>query len=115
MKTIREIKTELNEINTRIVTQSSMGTREKNAMTKRVLFLKTCIQYLESYPNEQYLDEAIDKVERKITNRMLGFELPANADNQPKGFATKLKRDWEVQMGIPHLREQVRALRFLMS
>lgn len=115
MKTIRELRQEMNELNTRITVNTGMKTREKNACIKQIMLLRTMIRYLETYPTEAYLQQAIDQVEQKITNRMLGFEPPARADQQPKSFLSNLKTAWEKANDIPHLREQVRTLRYLLK
>src|SRR5688572_10103214 len=113
MKTIPELKQELLEVKHRIQNEE-LKRGEENKLRKRLPFLKTCIMYLEEKPNPAYMKDEIKKIQTKIDLRMNEFPLDDYFELDKKTVA-KLRRDHEKKFQIPHLREQVKTLKFLLK
>lgn len=120
MKTKVDINLELNEVVNTLEAdklKKSADRMKKSAATKlrkKIPFFKMCIMYVESNPSEQFVKKEIDRVETKINLRMAQFVLDEYKELDKKTVA-KLKREHEKKYEIPHLREQVRTLRFLLK
>lgn len=113
MKTIPELKAEVKDIEYKIHHEEMKPAAQKR-LRKRIPFLKTCIMYLEEKPDHQYMRSEIQKIETKITLRMNQFVLD-DYKEVDKQTVNKLKKAHEKKYEIPHLREQVRTLRFLLK
>lgn len=113
MKTIPQIKKEIEEISNTLKTQE-LKKPEERKLRKKIPYLRTCILYLETTPSPSFLKQEIERIENKITLRMSGFVLEG-VDQMPKSFALKARKNYEKQYDVPKLREQVRTMRFLLK
>lgn len=83
-------------------------TKNKLARNKnRIEFLRMVEKYLEDAPDELYLGREIARIENRI-NRIMDAFNPLQFRN-----ATEPLKEYEKEMGIPHLRLQLRTLRFI--
>jgi hypothetical protein len=76
---------------------------------KRLEFLKLIKNYLTENPTEEFVSKEIARIENRINALMALFD--AKAYKEPKKAMEKFERD----NGIPKLREQLRALRFILN
>lgn len=115
MKTVKELKEEIVSIK-HSLENDKMKKAAQTRMRKRLPFLKLCIMYLESNPDHKYMRAEIEKVETKINLRMIQFPLDQyQTDGVDKKTVNRLKKAHEKKYEVPHLREQVRTLRFLLK
>lgn len=117
MKTIIELKDELTDIKYRIQNEEMKPAAEKR-LRKRIPFLNHCIQYIESNPSRDFVKKQLQDCETKISLRMNQFPLDEYMAAEPpmdKPTIRKLRTAHEKKCEIPHLRDQVRALRFLLK
>ena len=113
MKTIQELNEEIKNITYEIQNEEMKPSVEKR-LRKRIPYLKTCIRYLEENPNAAYMRSEIEKIQTKINLRMNEFPLDSYEDMDKKTVA-KLRRDHEKKYQVPHLKEQVKTLKFLLK
>lgn len=117
MKTVKELKDEIADIKYKIQNQEMKAAVEKR-LRKRIPFLSTCIAYVESEPSRDFVKKQLGDCENKISLRMRLFPLDqymAEDSKVDKPTIRKLKMAHEKKYEIPHLRDQVRALRFLLK
>lgn len=117
MRTLLEVKTEMAALmeecgvkpgikGSTVVTTSI--TKIKLARNKkRIEFLKLVESYLIGCPEELYLGREIARIENRINKIIDGFDPALYKD------PTQPRKDYEKEMGIPHLRIQLRTLRFI--
>lgn len=103
MRTLIDVKTEImkltDELKTLELKKSQISRRKK-----RIQFLRLVEMYLDTAPDELYLELEIKKCVNKIN--ALVSRIPSNSMRSEK---TKL----ESELGIKTLRAQVRTLRFI--
>jgi len=117
MKTVQELKSEISDIKYKIENEDMKPATERR-LRKRIPFLKTCIMYVESNPSRDFIKKQMEDCENKIDLRMRSFPLDeymAMEKPPDKPTIRKLKMAHEKKYEIPHLRDQVRALRFLLK
>lgn len=112
MKTIATIQQDIKDITYRIQ-HVELKKGEEKRLRKRIPFLKTCIMYLESEPKRDFIKQEIERIGTKIDLRMAEFVL--DETNVDKRTANRLKRQHEKKYDIPHLKEQLRTLRFILN
>jgi len=112
MKTIAGIKKDIAELqeNVRTEPKPSIQAKHKNKIEQ----LQVCINYLQTNPSPEYLTTEIDKIETKISQRMLGFNEDAYTKVDKKTLR-KIKADYEKDYDVSKLRDQVRTLRYLLN
>ena len=113
MKTIADIQREIADIKHEIE-NTEMKKAAETKLRKRIAYLRTCVLYLETNPSPSFLKAEIEKVENKISLRMVGFSLDGSL-GMTKSFVLKLKKAYEKQYDVPKLREQVKTMRFLLK
>lgn len=113
MKTIPELQKELKDVEYSIQNDEMKPAAERK-LRKRIPFLRTCIKYIETNPSQSFMKSEIEKVENKINLRMGQFCLDDYQDLDKK-TVNKLRKQHEKKYEVPHLREQVRTLRFLLK
>lgn len=113
MKTIKEMKVEIADIIHRIKNEV-MKKGIESRLRKRIQFLHTCILYIETNPDKEYIAAQIKMVETKIELRMRGFDESQFKDWSKRDFS-KMKKIYEKEYDIPKLKTQVSAMKFLIS
>jgi hypothetical protein len=117
MKTVKELKEEIVGIKYQIENEPMKPATQKR-LRKRIPFLNTCIMYVETNPSRDFIKKQLDDCEAKINLRMAQFPLDEYMSMEPpmdKPSVRKLRTAHEKKYEIPHLRDQVRALRFLLK
>lgn len=112
MKTIKEIQEDLVAIKEQI-TDGGLKPAEERRLRKRIPFLNMCIMYLEHNPPLSFLNSEHKKVQTKIDRRMALFifdDLKVD-----KKTVAKMRKAHEKQYEVAHLREQLKALKFLIK
>lgn len=117
MRTLLEVKTEIAALLEEccVVPGSNGSTRVTTSITKaklsrnknRIEFLRIVEKHLEDAPDELYLGREIARLENRINKIIEGFDPTQYKD------PTQPRKDYEKEMGIPHLRLQLRTLRFI--
>lgn len=113
MKTIADIQKEIADIKYEIE-NTEMKKAAETKLRKRIAYLRTCVLYLETNPSPSFLKSEIEKVENKISLRMVNFSLDGSL-GMTKSFVLKMKKSYEAQFDIPKLREQVKTMRYLLK
>jgi hypothetical protein len=117
MRTLLDVKTEIaalleecgvsNGANGSTVVTTSI-TKHKLARNKnRIEFLRLVEKYLEEAVDELYLGREIARIENRINKIVESFDPTQYKD------PTEPRKAYEKEMGIPHLRLQLRTLRFI--
>lgn len=99
------------EIDTLLATNPRDVKRVQLSRIKSKLqFLRVVEAYfLSGLPSEEFIKKEIERIEGKITRTMNLFD--ASAYKEPKTAMNK----FEKENHIPHLRDQLRALRFILN
>lgn len=107
MRSLEEVNAEISKLleTNRADTKRTVLSR----ILKRIEFLKLIKNYLIESPTEEFVTKEIQRIENRINALMTLFN--AKAYKEPKKAMEKFERD----NGIPHLREQLRALRFILN
>ena len=113
MRTVNNLQAEIREVYSTIENGKDLKPSEFKKLRKRFTWLRTCVMYLETLPNETSLRRQIEVVESKINLRMLAQ--PEIPDNITRPQVTKMKREYEKSSGVTLLREQARTLRYLLK
>ncbi len=121
MKTVQEVKKEIEEIANTLQTEQRRRSedrifkkREVTNMKKRLALLKIVSLYLETNPTIEFLKREVDRIENCISLRMVSFVLD-DAESKPKTFISKMRKAHEKMYDIPKLREQVKTMRFILK
>lgn len=112
MKTTKDVIKEIAEIK-EVVTTQSLKPSVSAALVNRIPILNECLMYLETNPSEEFVASEIERIEKKINNRMLDFALPE--DKVSKKEYSTLRTAHENKHEIPRLRTQVKMLRYLLN
>ena len=112
MKSLTELKTEINEILT--LQMEKMKKRDYKKAVRRLEFLKVCLRYIESGATEEFVNKEIER----LTNRINAFR--ENYDTWLKFTDTdSIKGNkmtfYDREMGITKLRKQISSLRFILK
>ncbi len=105
-----EIKQEIKEVEKELANESGGKPSIINRLKKRLQFLATCKNYIESKPTEEFVKKEVTRLENKINLLTAGFIKPENIDNKT---LAKIKSEYDSEMGIKKLRNQLRTLRYL--
>jgi hypothetical protein len=107
MKTLQEVNEEIQKLldtNPKDVKRTQLS-KIKN----RLEFLKVIKNYLLENPTEQFVAKEVKRIEDKINAIMSQFD--KSAYKEPKPAMLKFERDNK----IPHLRDQLKALWFILN
>jgi len=105
MRTLYDIKTEI-ALRTDEADHADTKAKRTRAVN-RVVYLRMIEKYLEGDPSEFFILKEIQRIENKILKLMEGFNPEHYKD------ATEPLKKYQKEMGIPQLRLQLKALRFI--
>lgn len=136
MKSLQEIQKEIDLIFEASETERKNKTEQKKSVItrrkKRIVFLRTCIAYLQSGATENFLLKEKERLENKISAIQLSFV----ADDIDPKYAIKkgdvikngelvrgnvskneleLKNDYEELMGVDVIHEQLKMIDYLLN
>lgn len=80
----------------------------------RQAFLKTCLLYINTSPNEDYLKREVERISNRI-NLLLKNYKPLSADRHTNSEVSKHKKDYEKEMNVSKIRTQLTTLNFLLN
>lgn len=113
MKTIHQIRKEIDSILS--LDRSDMKKREHNRHSKRVILLNSCLMYLETKPDEEFINKEIARLTKRIDAITAGqpnFEGMA-IRNIPA--EKELIKSYLKEYKVPELSEQLKTLNYLLS
>jgi hypothetical protein len=113
MITKAKIDNEINELNTRL-REEEMKKVAENRVRKRLAMLRECLSYLETNPKEEFVRQQLEEVGYKIERRMSQFDEQKWKDKDLRDLK-KAKKEHEKEFGVPRLREQEGALKYLIT
>lgn len=117
MKTIEQLKKEIFDVTYKLQNESM----KKSAETKlrnRIAFLKVCVRYVESNPDQSFCEKELKKIEDIISSKMKEFEdsiSDEKKEKMSKKVLSGLRKEHEAMYGLSKLRVQMRSLRFILS
>lgn len=88
-------------------TGTLLTSRQLSRIKNRIAFLRIVEKYLEESPDELYIGREISRIENRINKIIDAFDPTQYAD------PTEPKKEYEKEMGISHLRLQLKTLRFI--
>lgn len=116
MKTLKEVKDEINEIlgfNYKTILPSQVAKQQaKNRKRLKFLILMKC--FLEGDPSKTLLRGQLEKVENTIEIAMTRFSFQ-QFQNMSAAEVAKKRKDYEKAEDIPKMKEQVKVLKFLLK
>jgi len=80
----------------------------------RQAFIKTCLLYIKTQPNEDYLKKEADRISNRINLLMEKYK-PLTDSRFTKSQVSVHKKSYEKEMGIPKIRTQLTTLNFLLN
>ena len=117
MRTLLDVKTEIAALlsecgvetgaNGSYVVSSSITKNKLSRNKNRVEFLRVVEKYLEEAPDELYLGREIARIENRINRIIDSFDPDQYKDPR------EAKKEYEKEMEVPHLRLQLKTLRFI--
>lgn len=113
MKTIKNLQKEKAEVLETLTTQK-LKPAVQSALLKRVQNINTCIQYVETEPSEAYIVSTIARLEKEVSEKMKQIDL-VDMSEMAKPDASYLKKSMEKERNIPHLREQLATLYYILN
>lgn len=84
--------------------------RERTKIGNRVVFLKMCLLYLESGATEEFVRKEYDRLHNKVRLIDEGydyFKLFCAAEDP--------RHEYELETGLPRLKEQLKTIEFLLN
>lgn len=115
MKTINQVVQEMNEIQVAISTGSHKQI-QISRMKKRYSFLKLCKMYLKEEPTNDFLYKESERLSNRVDLINKGYKpdqrlIDANLRKEEQAE----HKDYNKIMGLPKVKEQLRAIQFLIS
>lgn len=80
----------------------------------RQAFIKTCLLYINTSPNEDYLKREAERISNRINLLLKGYR-PLDDERHTKSQITKHKNEYEKEMGVPKIRKQLTTINFLLN
>jgi len=80
----------------------------------RQSFLKTCLLYIKTEPNEDYLKKEVDRISNRINLLMTNYT-PLDDERCTKSQISTHKKNYEKEMGVPKIRTQLTTINFLLN
>lgn len=77
----------------------------------RQAFLKTCLLYINTSPNEDYLKREVERISNRINLLLKGYR-PLDDERHTKSQITKHKNEYEKEMGVPKIRKQLTTINY---
>jgi len=116
MKTITIIQKEMGSIQVDLSSSKGLSKSDVTKLKKKYSFLKMCKMYLESNPTEEYLLKEKEKLNARINAINSGY-IPDQRliDAGLKKEERKERADYNKIMGITKTRNQLQAIKFLLS
>lgn len=113
MKKLKTITSELKEL----IKEASEEDDQKvvKKLKKRISFLRMCAMYIESKPTNEFVEGEILRINNRIELISDGFEYWASLPREESLSGSKLLTFYYKEMGVPKLRRQLQALRFLLK
>ena len=113
MKTLSEVKNEIEQIE--FADFSKLTEREKNRLSKRIVYLKECRNYLESGPKEDFLKSEKDRLKSQLDgkNNQYNYWLKniAPKDVDPKNLRSMFNKE----CGLTKIKKQIKTLEFILE
>jgi hypothetical protein len=117
MKQVSEIKDSIEQLLAMPQIDEKTKKRLKSSVLKargkKVRFLSVCKLYLESGPSEEFCKDEVVRLNQRLT-------FINNTFPQDKKFATLVeekdfKKNFNKEWDVPHIKEQIKALKFLLK
>lgn len=116
MKTIKILKSEMEDIKSDMKREKEADTKESlnryKKLNAKLSHLKLCLMYLESEPTVEFITKEKDRLTNRVNKLM---DLYVEPVGWLKTLKLRHKRDYEKEMGIPKLRKQLSTLYFLLK
>jgi hypothetical protein len=110
MKNLQEIKAELHELLG--VKQYEKTPHELNKIRKRIQFLNLCVKYLESSPDEKFLNSEV----KRLSHRLKRIDEEYKYFTPPMGLKEREARAfYNKEFGVTHINQQLKTLNFLLA
>jgi hypothetical protein len=112
MKTLEEINQDIRNVELEMMDGTTPKRRYKTLETKLKL-LRQIKMYLETNPSEEFIELEINRINTYISSKQSQFEYwkknvcPQHVDTN------KRKALFEREVGIPHLKKQLKTLKYL--
>lgn len=119
MKTLYDIKLERENLYSEIK-QLELTDEPKN-LTKakrsrvKLIQLKEYQMYLETNPSEEYLKKEVKRIENLLSAIDKLYILPKDHEKLTKGILSKLRKPFDDTHGVPKLKKQLAALKYLLN
>jgi len=119
MKTIHDIKLEKQDLVSEIkhleFTDEVKNLSKAKRCRVKLKQLNEYQMYLETYPSKEYLEKEVSK----IFNLLLAIDklyiLPKDHEKMMKGALSKLREPFDALHGVPKLKKQLAALKYLLG
>ena len=113
MKKLKTITDELKELIREASAEKDPKVKKK--LKLRIPFLRMCVMYVESNPSDDFINSEIERINNRIEKISDGFEYWKTLPREKEVGDKKLLTFYYKEMGVPKLRRQLQALRFLLK
>lgn len=115
MKTIEDVKVDINEVNELLKSKDEIKKSKLNKLKDRLKFYRDMILYLETNPNSEYLLKELDRltIKKQTIDSQFDFWFK---NSKPYGLSLgKSKSLYKKEMGVQNLDLQIKTLTYLLS
>lgn len=118
MKTIKLIKSEIDDLITQIKelekTFDKIDLKKAKNFKNKITELRKIILYLESVPNEKFLHDEKERIEKRLIELKKLFDslIPPGANMV---FINDLKKSFSKECGIIKMKDQLKLLEYIIS
>ena len=112
MRTIEDIKSEIQEITTSTGTYH-LNKREINRLVKRIEFLNKVIRYLETNPSIEFLGKERLRLQNYLKKANEGFNNWASLNKHSS--PSKLKAAFKSELGLNKIATQIKTLEYILK
>ncbi len=88
--------------------------KEINSIKKRMAFMRTCMFYVQTNPDKDFLTREKERLYNRINAFMKDY-VPLADDKFKKSDVTKHRASFEKEMDIPKLRKFITTINFILN
>ena len=119
MKTLHDIKLEKQDLASKIkqleLTDDAKNLKKAKRSRVKLKQLNEYQMYLETNPSKEYLEKEVSKIFNLLLAIDKLYVLPENHEKLTKGVLSKLRKPFDDTHGVPKLKKQLAALKYLLG
>jgi len=115
MKTKESIQNEISALQSKGANKSLFTPSEYKALGRRVEFLRTVLNYLQSEPRMEFIEKQKADLENKLKLIDDGFKKFIDFRPKDNKDTKQVISEYESQMGVKHIKSQLKTLNYILN